>query len=151
MTRARARLELDGRGFDVELERTADGWAVTVDGERFEVAAAAVAGARVGPGTLELDGVAHAWRLAALQSGTVAAGGKAAGPSKVRAPMTGRLESVKVAPGQAVAKGDVLFVLEAMKMLNEVRSATAGRVVAVHAKAGATLEPSQVVLDLEPT
>lgn len=146
----RARLELDGRGFDVQLTRTKTGWTVTVDGEAFEVAAADIAGARVGPGTLELHGATHAWRLAALQAGDAAGGGKAAGPSKVRAPMTGRLESVKVAPGQAVQKGDVLFVLEAMKMLNEVRSATAGRVVAIHAKPGATLEPSQVVLDLEP-
>ena len=64
--------------------------------------------------------------------------------------MTGKLDSFRVEVGQAVAKGDVLFVLEAMKMLNEVRAPAAGTVTAIHLKPGATLETSQVVLELGP-
>lgn len=69
----------------------------------------------------------------------------------VRPPMTGRLESLRVKVGQAVAKGDVLFVLEAMKMLNEVRAPMAGTVAAIHVQPGSAVETHQVILDLGPS
>jgi pyruvate carboxylase subunit B len=62
--------------------------------------------------------------------------------------MNGKVERILVKAGQAVAKGDVLFVLEAMKMQNEVRSPVAGTVQAVHAAAGAVVEPSQVLVEI---
>lgn len=90
----------------------------------------------------------HVTVLAA--SGAVASG--AAGGSgrvRVKPPMNGRLERLAVSAGQAVKRGDVLFILEAMKMQNEVRSPADGHVAVVHLAAGATVEPSQVVLELE--
>ncbi|HEX2066229.1 MAG TPA: acetyl-CoA carboxylase biotin carboxyl carrier protein subunit, partial [Candidatus Thermoplasmatota archaeon] len=72
------------------------------------------------------------------------------GAARVRPPMAGRVESVRVQPGQAVQKGDVLFVLEAMKMLNEVRAPVAGTVTAVHVQPGAAVETGQVLLELGP-
>ena len=67
----------------------------------------------------------------------------------VRPPMNGKLERILVQEGQQVAKGDVLFVLEAMKMHNEVKASSAGQVAAIHLVVGATVEPRQVVLDLK--
>lgn len=72
------------------------------------------------------------------------------GAARVRPPMAGRVESVRVRAGQAVQKGDVLLVLEAMKMLNEVRAPVSGTVTAVNVQPGATVETSQVLLELGP-
>ena len=64
--------------------------------------------------------------------------------------MTGRLEEVLVTPGQQVAAGDVLFVLEAMKMRNQIKAQADGIVASVHADIGATVDPKTVVLELAP-
>ena len=99
------------------------------------------------PGGLRIDGRLHQVRVAAVaRSGAAAAAGAAV--AKVRAPMNGKLDRVLVAPGDAVRRGDVLFVLEAMKMHNEVRSPVAGRVAAVHLAAGAVVGPGEPVLEV---
>ena len=47
----------------------------------------------------------------------------------LRAPLTGVVVDMRTAVGEAIAQGDVLLVVEAMKMLNELRSRVAGTVV----------------------
>jgi biotin carboxyl carrier protein len=54
-----------------------------------------------------------------------------------------------VAPGDEVVPGQALIVLEAMKMENELASEQAGRVVAVHVDAGATVESGQLLVEME--
>jgi biotin carboxyl carrier protein len=63
------------------------------------------------------------------------AGGKA-----VSAPMPGTILKVNVANGQAVKKGDVLFILEAMKMENEIMADCDGTVTSVCTSQGASVE-----------
>lgn len=139
-------------GYDVQaggetvaatLERNGTGVLVRVGGRTLHV--------ELGPGgQARIDGKPAPYRLLSV-TGTARVGGAArAHGTHVRPPMNGKLERILVAPGQVVAKGDVLFVLEAMKMHNEVKSPAAGKVTAVHLQAGATVEPRQVVLDLEP-
>jgi biotin carboxyl carrier protein len=131
-------VELDGQSFSFQVK--GDGLRRTVTGE-----GGAWTVERHG-GKVLVDGTELALRVTAIEgTGSAAAG---SGAAKVRPPMTGRIESLRVQPGQAVQKGDVLFVLEAMKMLNEVRSPLAGTVAAVHAKAGATVETSQVLVEI---
>lgn len=63
-----------------------------------------------------------------------AARNKAAGTAghvRITAPMTGSIVEVRCSPGQPVAEGDVLLVIESMKMNNELRAPAAGVVVAV--------------------
>src|SRR5690554_4309294 len=60
----------------------------------------------------------------------------AATARELRAPMPGLVLSVLVEPGQAVAEGAGLVVLEAMKMENELRAPAAGTVAAVHVEPG---------------
>jgi acetyl/propionyl-CoA carboxylase alpha subunit/acetyl-CoA carboxylase carboxyltransferase component len=67
------------------------------------------------------------------------------GHAAVRAPLAGTVVSVAVAPGQPVAAGDELLVLEAMKMEHEVRAQTAGLVRDVVVAVGATV-PAGAVL-----
>jgi acetyl-CoA/propionyl-CoA carboxylase, biotin carboxylase, biotin carboxyl carrier protein len=64
----------------------------------------------------------------------------AASGNDVVSPMHGVVIEVKVAAGDAVAEGQVLAVVEAMKMMNEIRAHRAGTVAALHAAPGATVE-----------
>ena len=58
----------------------------------------------------------------------------------VESPMPGTILDIKVASGAAVKSGDVLFVLEAMKMENEIMSPCDGKVVSVSVSKGAAVE-----------
>ena len=59
--------------------------------------------------------------------------------------MPGNILAVNVTPGQAVKEGDVLFILEAMKMENEIVAPVAGTVKQVLATKGAVVETDAVL------
>ena len=63
-----------------------------------------------------------------------------AGGEKITAPMPGTILAVNVANGSAVKKGDVLMILEAMKMENEIMCPYDGKVVSVRVSKGAAVE-----------
>jgi biotin carboxyl carrier protein len=54
--------------------------------------------------------------------------------------MHGVVVEMKVAPGDAIVEGQVVAIVEAMKMMNEIRAHKAGNASVVHAKAGDTVE-----------
>jgi biotin carboxyl carrier protein len=62
--------------------------------------------------------------------------------------MHGAVVTVLVAAGQDVAEGDVVAVIEAMKMMNEIRAHRAGKVAAVHVEAGTTVEADTKIVSL---
>jgi acetyl-CoA/propionyl-CoA carboxylase biotin carboxyl carrier protein len=64
----------------------------------------------------------------------------AAAGNDVIAPMHGVVVEIPVAQGASVSEGDVVAVIEAMKMMNEIRAHKTGTVAAVHVAAGATVE-----------
>ena len=68
---------------------------------------------------------------------------------EVRSPLTGTVVSVEAGPGDAVAAGAVLVVLESMKMEHVVAAEAAGVVRAVRATVGATVAPGDVLVELE--
>ena len=63
-----------------------------------------------------------------------------AGGEKVSAPMPGTILSVNVSNGQSVKKGDVLFILEAMKMENEIMAPCDGTAASVSVTKGAAVD-----------
>ena len=65
------------------------------------------------------------------------------------APMPATVIEVKVVPGAEVAQGDVLIVLEAMKMELPVRAPGDGTVKAVHCRAGELVQPGVPLIDFE--
>lgn len=69
----------------------------------------------------------------------------------LRAPLTGVVVETRVAVGETVAQGDVLLVIEAMKMLNELRSRVAGTVSALRAEAGQRVEIGEVLVEISET
>ncbi|MCW5879250.1 MAG: acetyl-CoA carboxylase biotin carboxyl carrier protein subunit [Anaerolineales bacterium] len=67
----------------------------------------------------------------------------------LRAPMPGLVVKVPVEEGAQVQKGDVLLILESMKMQNELKSPREGKVTRVQVKAGDSVEQRQVMLSVE--
>lgn len=64
---------------------------------------------------------------------------------KVPAPMPGNILAVNVSVGQAVKRGEVLFILEAMKMENEIVAPTDGTVKQILVQKGATVDTDEVL------
>lgn len=71
-----------------------------------------------------------------------------AGANAVVAPMPGNINAVKVTSGQQVKKGDVLVVLEAMKMENEIYAERDGKIGQVFVQKGATVETGTPLVEL---
>jgi biotin carboxyl carrier protein len=113
--------QIDGR---VELEVVVDGWRFTVSVELLEQAALREKARR----------------------GAAAAG--VHGPFTVRAPIPGRIGTVRVTDGQTVEEGAGLLTLEAMKMENVVRAPRAGTIARVAVAAGQTVELGDALVEL---
>lgn len=110
-------------------------------------------GASRGRYTLWLDGFRY--DVEALDERTRAirelagAGREASGPAPLVAPMPGMIVRISIAVGDAVHAGQGLIVMEAMKMENELRAATAGTVKAILAREGTAVEKGALLLELE--
>lgn len=72
----------------------------------------------------------------------------AAGSVKVDAPMPGNILDVKVSNGTAVKAGQVLVILEAMKMENEIVAPQDGTVASINVNKGDTVEAGQTIVTL---
>jgi acetyl/propionyl-CoA carboxylase alpha subunit len=66
----------------------------------------------------------------------------------LKAPMPGMVISIPVEDGQVIQKGDVLAILESMKMQNELRSPRDGKVIRVRVKAGERVEQKETILSV---
>ncbi len=71
------------------------------------------------------------------------------GAGSVTAPMPGKILDVKVSEGQSVKTGDVLLILEAMKMENEISAHMDGKVVAVYATKDQSVNSGDVLIAID--
>lgn len=115
---------------------------VTVNGTAYEVTLEAVDASEVkaSPAPAAAPAAAPAPAPAAAPAAPVS-GGK----ETVSSPMPGNILAVNVANGAAVKKGDVLMILEAMKMENEIMSPCDGTILSVNVTKGASVETGAVL------
>lgn len=159
---------VEGREFSVEI---VDEKHVSVDGKVYEVDFETVSGQPVY--SLIVDGRSHesyiypgedSWQV--LLRGRLypvlvederekrlrsAAGGGVAetGEYHLRAPMPGLVVAVTVAEGQEVRKGQVILILESMKMQNELKAPRDGTMGRIRVKAGESVEQKQTLLSIQ--
>ncbi len=115
---------------------------VTVNGNTYEVDVEELgAGAVATPSVVAP--VAAAPKAAPAPTAAVPAGAE-----KVVAPMPGKIVDVKVSVGQDIKEGDLVAILEAMKMENEVFATASGKVASVNVTAGAMVESQDVIITI---
>jgi biotin carboxyl carrier protein len=119
----RFNITVNGKSYDVAVEEITDGSA--------PVQAAPVQAAPAAPAPAAAP-------AAAVGEGT-----------KVTAPMPGNILDVKVNVGDSVTKGQVLLVLEAMKMENDIVAPCDGKVTSVVAKKGDTVNASDTLATIQ--
>lgn len=84
----------------------------------------------------------------AVQQKAAAPAAGAAGSVKITAPMPGKILHIKANAGQAVKKGDVILVLEAMKMENEIVAPQDGTVAGINVTAGQSVEAGDTLASM---
>ena len=115
---------VDGKTFSVEIANPkADPMIITVDGTEFSV-------------TADVSGAVSAAPAQSFVEGS----------ETVTAPIPGVIQEVNVKPGQTVKKGDVLFVLEAMKMKNNITALQDGKVQTVNVGKGDSVAHGDVLM-----
>ena len=119
------KVTLNNRVYEVEVE---EGQAMLVDEYALAAPAAPAAPAPV------------ASAPAAAVAPAAPAAGPIAGGETVKSPMPGNILKISVTQGQQVQEGDVLIILEAMKMENEVVSTKSGTVAQILVSKGAVVE-----------
>jgi geranyl-CoA carboxylase alpha subunit len=72
-------------------------------------------------------------------------------PRRVMAPIAGVVGRIAIGPGEPVRKGDVLVVIEAMKMETRVNAGAAARVTKIHCRPGEQVEANALLIELDPT
>lgn len=156
------------RAVRVEPGQAAGTYRVTIDGEVHDVDARAI---RAGTWSIVIGGRSHVVDLDRRRAGVAASVGdtevllqvedalrkrlaSAAGPRAhargevVRAPIAGKVVKVLVAPGDVVAAGTAVIVLEAMKMENQLVAERGGTVSAVHKAAGQAVDTGDTLVEL---
>ena len=125
-------INVNGKSYDVAVEEVAAGASAPAAAPVPAPAAPAAPAAPVAPA--EQPAAAPAAPSAAVADGT-----------KVEAPMPGTILEVKVNVGDKVNEGDVMFVLEAMKMENELMAPCAGTVASVNTSKGTVVNSGDVL------
>lgn len=85
--------------------------------------------------------------VAAPKAAAPAAAGSE-GAVKVNSPMPGKILSVKASVGQAVKRGEVIMILEAMKMENEIVAPSDGTIASINVNEGTSVEAGSVLASL---
>ena len=120
---------------------------ITVNGTTYEVDVEEVGGVQTAA-PAPVQAAAPAPAVAPATAAAPAPAAAPAGAKTITAPMPGTIVSVKVNVGDTVKNGDLVAVLEAMKMENEIFSNTDGKVVGVSAAAGATVNTGDVIVSI---
>lgn len=128
-------IKVNGNAYEVEVEEVGGGSAVYT---APAAPAAAPSVAAAAPKAAPAPAAAPAAAAAPVPTGA----------ATVSAPMPGTIMDIKVSVGDSVKEGDVLCILEAMKMENEIMAPSAGKVVAVNTSKGASVNTGDALISL---
>ena len=143
-------VSVDGKVYEIDFESVSGQpvYSLIVDGKSHEAYAAqeednwqVLLRGRLYPVTVEDE---REKRLRSAAGGGVAETGE----FHLKSPMPGLVVAIPVAEGQAVKRGQVLLILESMKMQNELKSPRDGIVGRVRVKPGETVEQKQTLLSV---
>ena len=115
---------------------------ITVNGTAYDVAVE-----ELGAGAVASAPVAAPAAAPKAPAAAPAASG-AAGSVKVAAPMPGKILAIKANNGQAVKRGDVIMILEAMKMENEITAPEDGTIASINVGVGDSVESGDTLATL---
>ena len=121
-------LIIDGKSYESYVYETEEGWQVLTRGRQYNL-------------TIEDE---REKRLRAAAGGGVAESGE----FHLKAPMPGLVVAIPVNEGDKVEKGQVILILESMKMQNELKSPKAGTVGRIRVKQGEKVEQRQALLSV---
>ena len=145
--------KVQGVDYDVEIEEVEGNVAkVNVNGIRFDVElkqpinpASTLKKVRVeAPKPVARPSVAPAAPVAAPTASAAPAGAGSA----IKAPLPGTITDIKANVGDTVKQGDVVLILEAMKMQNNIESEFSGTVTSINVKQGETVMEGAVLLTI---
>ncbi|OHD72919.1 MAG: hypothetical protein A2V99_05240 [Spirochaetes bacterium RBG_16_67_19] len=136
----RYRVTVAGQTYEVEVEELGSGGAAVRSAERVAPQAAATAA----------SSSYAAPAAAAAHTAPDHAARPAARGGIVSSPLPGKVLAVRAQVGQKVKRGDLLLVIEAMKMENEIFAGEAGTVRKVHVSSGQNVETGDPLAELAP-
>ena len=125
------KVKVDGEEYEVELEKQEGVWNVTIEGKSFRIE---IEGGSVG----DMAGNKRKKKGRGKKSGTISS------------TIPGKIVSIAVEEGDIVAEGDVVMILEAMKMQNEIQAPLSGNVTAVNCKPGDSIEANSPLVIIQP-
>ncbi len=143
-------VKIGGKNYNVEIEDlNARPIVAVVDGDRFEVTPENAAPPRA---SAERSRSVQKEASAAVESAPKRekASPAASSETSLLAPLPGTIIEIFVKAGDEIESGQVLLVIEAMKMKNSIRSTREGKVAAVLASAGQTVAHKQALVEFEP-
>jgi biotin carboxyl carrier protein len=119
---------------------------ITVNGTAYQVEVEEVKEVKAAAAPAAKAAAAPAPKAAApVAAAAPAAAEVGAGETGVPSPMPGKIVKVLAQAGQAVKKGDVLMILEAMKMQNEITAPVDGTVKSINVAADQSVKPNEVL------
>ena len=125
------KVKVDGEEYEVELEKQEGVWNVSIDGKIFSK--------EIEGGSIEeSSGSKRKKKGRGKKSGTISS------------TIPGKIVSIAVEEGANVVEGDVVMILEAMKMQNEIQAPLSGTVTAVNCKPGDSIEANSPLLIIQP-
>lgn len=140
-------INVNGSRYEVEVEEVAAGQSAAMPSAA--PASALLAAPQPAPAAM-LDVPAAPAAPAARAAVVQAAGGSGhMGNDPIKAPMPGTILAVSVSVGQMVEKNQVVCILEAMKMENEIVAPHAGVIAGIHTSKGTSVNAGEVLISLE--
>ena len=125
------KVKVDGEEYEVELEKQDGVWNVTIEGKSFNIE---IEGGSVG----DTSGSKRKKSARGKKSGTISS------------TIPGKIVSISAKEGQKVSEGDVVMILEAMKMQNEIQAPLSGTVTAINCKPGDSIEANSPLVVILP-